>query len=193
MSGKGPQELLFGPTLKGPMMTSVQSSPAQWAGRTTINSGSATVVVSTFAVKSDSLIDIAALGNANLGIIAGTLVVASATLTGTVSNAAIAADSLVFLQDRSVAAQNSGNAFAFEVRSLAGGWFSAASPSQASADNAMRETTIMYTVFPKDGPPGALEVKTITDSSNFTLGRIDGRGVARDTTILWQITNTSHH
>ena len=193
MSGKGPQELLFGPTLKSPLMTSVQSGPAQWAGRTVLNSGSATVVVSTFAVKSDSLIDIAALGNANLGIIAGTLVVASATLTGTVSNAAIAADSLVFLQDRSVAAQNLGNAFACEVRSLAAGWFSAASPTQASADNSMRQTTLMYAVFPADGPPGALEVKTITDSAYFTLGRADGRGVARDTTILWQITNTSHH
>ena len=174
-------------------MTSVESGPKQFAGRTTLNSGSATITVSTQAIQSDSLVHLGFEGNANHGIIAGTLVVASATLAGTVSNAAIAADSLVFLQDRSPAAQNSGNAFAFEVRSLAGGWFSVASPSQASADNAMRETTIMYSVFPADGPPAGLEVKTIVDGSYFTLGRADGRGVARDTVVLWQITNTSHH
>ena len=188
-----PNELLFHPTLKGPTMTSVQSGPRQFAGRTTLNSGSGTVTVSTQAIQSDSLVHFGFEGNANLGIIAGTLVVASATLSGTVSNAAIAADSLVFLQDRSIAAQNSGNAFAFEVRSLAAGWFSVASPSQASADNAMRATTIMYSVFPADGPPAALEVKTISAGSYFTLGRADGRGVARDTVVLWQITNTSHH
>ena len=51
----------------------------------------------------------------------------------------------------------------------------------------------MYLVTPADGIPAAIEVKTITDGSYFTLGRADGRGVARNETILWQIENATHH
>lgn len=51
-----PRELLRGPLLKGPLMSPVQSGPAQFAGRTSISSGVATVTVSTYVVKSDSLV-----------------------------------------------------------------------------------------------------------------------------------------
>src|SRR3990167_7748941 len=107
-----PRELLRGLQFKGPALVSVNSGPTQFAGRTTLNSGSATVVVSTFAVKSNSLIHFGLEGNANLNLAYGTLAIGSGALSGTVSNAAIAADSLVFLQDRAVAAQKSGNAVA---------------------------------------------------------------------------------
>ena len=50
-------ELLFKPTLRGPMRTRTNSQEASfWAGRTTLNSGSATSVVSTTLVQSDSII-----------------------------------------------------------------------------------------------------------------------------------------
>ena len=50
-------ELLFKPTLRGPMRTRTNSQEASfWAGRTTLNSGSATVTVSTTTIKSDSII-----------------------------------------------------------------------------------------------------------------------------------------
>ena len=50
-------ELLFKPTLRGPLRTRTNSQEASfWAGRTTLNSGSATSTVSTTLVQSDSII-----------------------------------------------------------------------------------------------------------------------------------------
>lgn len=53
---RGQQERLFHPNLRGPMLTDANSDDYQWAGRTTLGSGSATVTVSTAVVNSDSLI-----------------------------------------------------------------------------------------------------------------------------------------
>ena len=50
-------ELLFKPTLRGPVRTrTAPTEPNPWAGRTTLNSGSATSTVSTTLVQSDSII-----------------------------------------------------------------------------------------------------------------------------------------
>ena len=49
-------ELLFKPTLRGPLRTRASSASNQWAGRTTLNSGDATVAVSCSVVQSDSII-----------------------------------------------------------------------------------------------------------------------------------------
>ena len=51
-----PLELLCAPFFKGPSFMRTNSHGAQFAGRTTISSGSATQVVSTANVTSDSLI-----------------------------------------------------------------------------------------------------------------------------------------
>ena len=61
-----PLELLFAPFFKGPSFMRTNSHGAQFAGRTTLNSGSATVVVSTANVTSDSLIFLSMEGNANV-------------------------------------------------------------------------------------------------------------------------------
>jgi len=188
-----PRELLRGALLRGPNLIETQSGPQQFAGRTTLNSGSATITVSTFAVQSDSLIHIGKEGNANLDIFAGTFTIGSAELTGTVSETGIAADSLVFLQPRGVIAQNSGQGVPLEIHSLAAGWFGAHWATQVSADVAERETTVMYTAYPADGTPSPIEVKTISDGNFFTLGRADGRAAARDEILLWQISLGSHH
>lgn len=52
----GKLEQLFGPVFRGPVLTKINSSPNQWAGRTTLSSGSISQVVSTTAVKSDCLV-----------------------------------------------------------------------------------------------------------------------------------------
>ena len=49
-------EALFSGTLYGPLTTKLQSASNQWAGFTTLASGSATVTVSTTTIKSDSLV-----------------------------------------------------------------------------------------------------------------------------------------
>ena len=106
-----PKGLLHSQVLRGPFMISVQSGPKQFAGRTTINSGDATVTVSTFAVMSDSLITYGVEGAVN---------------------------------------QSSGVA--------------------------------TY-----------LEVKSISDQNFFTLGWADGSVAVPKRTLMWQVTNTSHH
>lgn len=61
-----PLEALFGGWLKGPFRTRATSAANQFAGRTTIASGTATVVISTSIVNSDSLIFLGLEGNANV-------------------------------------------------------------------------------------------------------------------------------
>ena len=41
--------------------------------------------------------------------------------------------------------------------------------------------------MPAGGIPAGMEVKTIADSSYFTLGRADGVAVARDTIVMWGV------
>lgn len=58
-----PLEVLRRAFLTGPMLTRASSGPNQFAGRTTLNSGSATVTVSSTVVKSDSIIMLAVEAN----------------------------------------------------------------------------------------------------------------------------------
>jgi|SRR3972149_3933087 len=52
----GKLEQLFGPVFRGPAMTIANSSAKQWAGRTAIASGATSQVVSTTAIKSNSIL-----------------------------------------------------------------------------------------------------------------------------------------
>ena len=49
-------ELLFKPTLRGPMRTRTSGEQNPWAGRTTLSSGSATITVSTTLIQSNSIV-----------------------------------------------------------------------------------------------------------------------------------------
>ena len=102
-------ELIFKGTLRGPLRTRASSASNQWAGRTTLNSGDATVAVSCSVVQSDSLI-----------------------MYGVEAN---------IRQDSGVAAH--------------------------------------------------IEVMSIIDGSGFAFGFAGGETVARDTTIMWWLMNTS--
>ena len=69
MARNYPLEQLFGPLFRGMPRTIATSAANQFAGRTTIDSGSATVTVSTNAVEADSIISLALqIGVASLGI-----------------------------------------------------------------------------------------------------------------------------
>ena len=61
-----PLELHYVPWYRGPSFIDINSAATQFAGRTTLNSGSTTVVVSTTNVRSDSLVFLSMLGNANV-------------------------------------------------------------------------------------------------------------------------------
>lgn len=64
--GRMTAEQIFRGLLRGPGHTKAQSATNQWAGRTTLASGSATVTVSTTVVGSDSIINLGIEGNANV-------------------------------------------------------------------------------------------------------------------------------
>ena len=103
-------ELLFKPTLRGPVRTrTAPTEPNPWAGRTTLNSGDATVTVSSTLIQSDSIVQIGVEANTR--------------------------------QDSGVGA--------------------------------------------------AIEVMSIQDGVSFAFGTSGGETLARDTTIMWQLTNTS--
>ena len=53
----GKLEQLFGGVLKAPLTTKANSNANQWAGRTAIASGAVSQVISTTAVKSNSIIN----------------------------------------------------------------------------------------------------------------------------------------
>ena len=106
---RNPLEMLRRGFLTGPMVTKAQSASNQFAGRTTLNSGSATVAVSCSTVKSDSIIQ--------YGIHSDTR------------------------QDSGV------------------------------------------------GSP--IEVMSIIDGSGFAFGTSGGETIARDTTVMWSLMNTS--
>lgn len=58
---------IFRGMLRSPLTTKAGSASNQWAGVSTIASGSATLVISTTIVDSDSLIFLGRIGNANVG------------------------------------------------------------------------------------------------------------------------------
>lgn len=66
MSGRQTATQIFRGLLRAPLTTKAGSASNQWAGISTINSGSATLVISTSIVDSDSLIMFNRLGNANV-------------------------------------------------------------------------------------------------------------------------------
>ena len=56
MAGKTPLEILHRPEFKHPPMLPQLTGAQQWNGRTTINSGSASVVVSNAMIASDQIV-----------------------------------------------------------------------------------------------------------------------------------------
>lgn len=174
--------------LRGPLLTKANSASTQWAGRTTLQSGSATVVVSSTIVKSDSLIRLGYEGNANMGVAAGTATLNSGSATVVVSNARLASGSVVLLTGEFVTtAQLSGNAQPIDIKSQAAQNFTA---GWADGQTRAFDQGVHWLAVPADGPPMPIEVRTISDADYFTLGPSNGVAVARDTIVMWQIENT---
>ena len=183
-----PLEMLWRGLRKGPFLTKANSASGQWAGSTTLASGSATQVVSTTTVKSDSQIYLGRVGNANVGQTALLATLNSGSATVTVSDALIAADSAInFAMKADTTAQLSGNAQPVEIMSIAAQWMTVGwADRQTRAFN----RTIHIGVSPPNGPQPQIEVKTISDSGYFVFGYANGEAYPRDSKILWQIENT---
>lgn len=184
---RGPIELMRGLQLRAPIFTKALSASNQWAGRTTLASGSASVVISTAIVNSDSLIAL----NIQAAIPAaygwqGRTAIASGLSTGTASTSAIYSGDAVALTWESVNALTSGQAL--RVDSIVNGISFAIATSNSLATVASGAVA-MWKVHGKEFAP--VKVNTISSNNFFTVGWGDNVARPNDATIMWEIRKTS--
>ena len=184
-----PLEILHRALTKGPLITRTTSSPDQWAGRTTLSSGSATVTVSTYSVGSDSLI-FAAVQAALPAAYAtqGWASVVASAATATISTTAVYSGQHIDLALVSSMNQASGVARSFRVDSVVGG----VSFAIVTLDG-QNVTSGPYNInwhIPQAVPQG-IKVNTISPGNFFTFGWADGQSRPVDSTVLWELRRTS--
>ena len=185
-----PLELLFRPMFKSAAMLDITSKQnVQYAGRTTLESGSTTVTVSTQQVNSDSLIN--ALVQVSLPgayFTKGLLSIAAGAKTATQSTTAVYSGQYIGLSFNSVVDQASGNGRGFRVDSIVGG-VSFAVVTEDGQNVTSGPANIGWNI-PHAEPRGTI-VTTIAPGAYFTLGWADGQARPVDTTLMWELRKTS--
>ncbi len=185
--GRTPTEALFRPLMRGPIMTKSTSAANQWAGRTTISSGSASQVVSTSNVNSDSLIAAAVQVSLPAAYtFLGRTAIASGTSFGTASTTAIYSGDIVLANWESPNAITSGQAL--RVDSIVNG-VSFAIATANSLTTVASGAVAMWNIRAKD--PAAVTVNTINPGGYFVLAWADGRSRPVDTTVMWEVKRSS--
>ena len=182
--GVNPIETLFRPHLRGPLMTQAQSKSNQFAGLTTISSGSATQVVSTNAVNSDSILSLNVRAALPSGYnTQGIVTVASGISTAAASTSAVYSGQSILLTWQGVNVQQG----TFRVHSIhqAGGSFTIAISSATTNSGAAIGWHI-----PAAEPTG-IKVNTISPGNFFTLGWADGQARPVDVSVMWELRRTS--
>lgn len=192
-SGNNPLEILRRPELTGPMLARVipnSGTARAFMGRTTLNSGSATVTVSTALVGSLDLIFAGFEHHTNFKLAFGTAQINSGATSVTVSKAAVSSDSLIFLSIMPPITlntkQNSGVEQPVEVRSIRQG-VSFMIANAAARTSRAAATRVHYMIMPANGLPSKIEVKSISPGNFFTLGRADNISHPRDEKVMWQL------
>lgn len=182
--GPTPIETFERPLFKSAALVRTNSHASQYAGRTTIASGSATVVVSTRAVNSDSLIAHyiqAAVPAAYTS--QGIISVVSGSTSGTASTTAVFSGQQIDLSMFNATNQLSGFARGFRTNSIVDGVsFAVVTEDGQSMSGG---TAAVGWRIPESVPFG-LKVNTI-GVGNFTLGWADQKPRPIDATIMWEI------
>ena len=183
-----PLELLFAPFFKGPSFMRTNSHGAQFAGRTTISSGSATQVVSTANVTSDSLIFPVVQAALPAAYITRNTVAFtnSAAVTATASTSAVYSGQVISTSFFSATATGSlgAGASALRVNSIVDG----VSFAISTADSGSIGTTAPVAMWSiPQAEPSGIKVNTISDGGYFILGWADGQARPVDVTVMWEI------
>lgn len=179
-----PLELLHRALLRGPLVTRATSDANQWAGRTTLNSGSATATVSTFQVNSDSLLSFSTQAALVAGYTTmGRTSIASGIATATVSTVAVFSGDVISLSLESPNTITSGEQI--RVDSIVGGVSFAIAGMTPVASGAVA----MWRIHGKD--PVGIKVNTISHGNYFTFGWGDGRARPVNADVLWEIRRTT--
>lgn len=181
-----PIEVMHRLMLRGPMITSIKSGPAQWAGRTTIASGSASQVVSTSNVESGSLIMLSPqVALPSLYAMQGLTTIASgASVSGVQTTTAAYSGYHIDMGHQNATAQASGQGRGFRVNSLVDGTSFLITTEDGQAITA---GTAVITWRIPEAIPAALKVNTISPNGQFTIGWADGKARPVDTAVLWEI------
>lgn len=178
-----PLELLFAPWFRGPSFTDIASHANQFAGRTTLASGSSSVVVSTTNVKSDSLVfPHVEVALPTAYVVRGQTSIVSGNVSATASSSAIYSGMNVSLSMETATAQAS-LGVGLRVMSLVNG-VSFAIATANSAD--VLGTVVAHWDIPEAKPHG-IKVNTISEGGYFTLGWADDRPRPVDVTVMWEI------
>ena len=178
-----PLELVQRALLRGPMVTKITSGPSQWAGRTTLASGSATVTVSTRTVNSDSLLFTALEAALPAGYSTqGRTSITSGVATGTASTTAIYSGDVVSLTWETPNDITSGQALA--VNSIVDG-VSFSIRTANGLTTVASGAVAMWKIAGKDLE--GVKVNTISPGNFFTLGWANKQARPNDATVLWEI------
>ena len=183
-----PLELIQRALLRGPLVTNINSSPNQWSGRTTINSGSATSTVSTFSVNSDSVFNLAVQAALPAAYITrGTVAFTnSAAVTATVSTSAVYSGQTIltsFLSETATGSSGIGGG-TLRVNSVVNGVSFAISTVDSQAIGTLAPVANWAI---EQAEPQGIKVNSISSSNYFILGWADGRARPVDTVVMWEI------
>ncbi len=188
-----PLEVLHRALMRGPLMTNITSSPNQWSGRTTIDSGSTTKTVSTFSVNSDSILNLAVQAALPAAYITRGVVAFSnsAAITATVSTSAVYSGqsiNLGFYSATATGSLGSGGAGTLRVNSIVDG----VSFAISTVDSGSIGTTAPVAMWSiPEAEPNGIKVNSISSRNYFTLGWADGEPRPVDVTVMWEIRRTS--
>lgn len=186
-----PLEILNRAMQRGPLLTNITSSPNMWSGRTTIASGSATQTVSTRAVNSDSLLNLALQAALPAGYSTqGRISVVSGNTSGVASTTAVYSGQVILANFESETATTSAGAMMGMLRtnSIVDGVSFALSTTNSGAFG--HAAGALNWRIPQAEPSG-IKVNSISSGNYFTLGWADGQARPVDVTVLWEIRRTS--
>lgn len=186
-----PLEIIHRALMRGPLMTNITSSPNQWSGRTTIDSGSTTATVSTFSINSDSILNLAIQAALPAGYTSrGQISVVSGNTTGTASTTAVYSGQAILATFQSETATSSAGAMmgGLRVNSIVDGVSFAISTTNSGAFG--HAAGLINWAIPQTEPRG-IKVNSISSKNYFILGWADGRARPVDSTVMWEIRRTS--
>lgn len=184
-----PAERLGRPQFLSPPVIDGSSKSGQFAGRTLLASGSATVTVSTTNAKSDMVLKSsieAALAAAFST--QGRIAVNSGSASGVASTTAVYSGDVIQLSQNADVAQSSGQGRGFRVSSIVDGVSFNVLTEDAQAVSA-GNASVMWKILGRD--PSDICVKSINPGNHFILGWADGVARPYDCQLHWEILRTS--
>ncbi len=188
-----PTETLFRPLMRGPIMTKAGSAANQWAGRTTISSGSASQVVSTTQANSDSLISLVAQCTMPAAYVVHgqTSFANSAAASATASTSAVYsgyAINVSLLTETSVVSAGAGINAPLRINSIVDGVSFAI--STCNSNPLGFATAVANWEIPR-ADVSRLRVNTINPGNYFVIGWADNVARPIDVTAMWEIRRSS--